>query len=247
MAMFGNGFGLVDQNTARTADYGLPQLSGDVVAAGQAQAQPGRWLDGGKFTAKDAIGLALGAIGDAFSGQNNTANMVNRSFQQQRQLKLAQQQRQQEMDDWQHKQMWERANPEPSPILRDVAAYQALSPEQRTAYGELQDLRAGPTTVQLPNGFVYSGPRSGIGAALGGGQPQAESQPTMQNTPAPALGGNGLPQFLTPDQYQATVQAMGREKTDAWLSKNNIPVGKSVGGKTYYQINGKWYDNPEGR
>jgi hypothetical protein len=74
--------------------------------------------------------------------------------------------------------------------------------------------------------------------------------------PAPESPGpvetraDGNPAFLTPAQYQATVAAMGKERTDEYLKTNGIAViedKSTVSGKTYYKIGGKWFDNPEGR
>jgi hypothetical protein len=31
------------------------------------------------------------------------------------------------------------------------------------------------------------------------------------------------------------------------MRENNITVSRTINGVTYYQVNGKWYDNPEGR
>lgn len=64
------------------------------------------------------------------------------------------------------------------------------------------------------------------------------------------LRADGNPVFLTPAQYQATVAAMGKAETDAYLETNGIAViedKSTVSGKTYYKIGGKWFDNPEGR
>lgn len=111
--------------------FGLPQFpqqypeQGEFPAGGQtpfpqqAPQTPSRWLDGGKFTGKDALGLALGAIGDAFTRSDNTQNMVAGAFEQQRRQKLIAQQaqlrRQQEWEDWvakeQYKSLHHRADP----------------------------------------------------------------------------------------------------------------------------------------
>lgn len=46
----------------------------------------------------------------------------------------------------------------------------------------------------------------------------------MGGVPAPALGPNGLPTTLTPDQYRVTVEALGKAKTDAWMKESGITV-----------------------
>lgn len=199
-----------------------------------------------KFGAWDAAGLLGDALQSFGGGKGTYAPVLMAQGQRRQELQDAAAQRQAQVQDWIFKQQYEAANPGPSPLSRDVAAFQNLTPEQRKAYGEMQDLKAGPTTVSLPNGFVYSGSRTGLGEALGGaGQPA--TQPTIQDTPAPTMGANGNPQFLTPEQYLAVEKSMGPEKTAAWAQRNRIPIAKSVNGVTAYQIGGKWYDNPEGR
>jgi len=50
--------------------------------------------------------------------------------------------------------------------------------------------------------------------------------------------GAGRSKHATGDHWHVVIgEGPGREK----------PVQKKVGGTTYYQINGKWYDNPEGK
>lgn len=90
-----------------------------------------------------------------------------------------------------------------------------------------------------PEGSFYEQPRAGFG--------RRSPEPTIQNTPPPRLGENGLPNMLTPEQYKAVVNAKGQEATDAWAKKHNMAIGKTVNGQQYYLVNGKWYDNPEGR
>jgi len=53
--------------------------------------------------------------------------------------------------------------------------------------------------------------------------------------PAPALGSNGLPSTLTPQQYQAIVNVKGKAATDAYLSQNGIVVENIARGGTAQQ------------
>lgn len=70
----------------------------------------------------------------------------------------------------------------------------------------IDDLRKNPgTATQFDEVF---GPGAAA-AALG-----------MSGTPAPADGATSL----TPAQYQATVQALGKAKTDDWMRRNNMTV-----------------------
>lgn len=63
--------------------------------------------------------------------------------------------------------------------------------------------------------------------------PKGGDQSTgMGGVPAPALGPNGLPTTLTPDQYRVTVDALGKDKTDAWMRDNGITVENVARGGT---------------
>ena len=115
MAMFGNPNGLQFNDSELT----VPLTQTQPMTAPQIPTMPDnrRWMDGGKFTWKDGLGLALGAIGDAFTRQPMTANMVNQSFQHRRALEEAEKQRAADREanrsDWLWKLQQERNNPQP--------------------------------------------------------------------------------------------------------------------------------------
>lgn len=48
----------------------------------------------------------------------------------------------------------------------------------------------------------------------------------MGGTPAPQLNAQGDPTRLTPQQYQAIVNSMGRQAADAYIARNGIAVGQ---------------------
>lgn len=77
--------------------------------------------------------------------------------------------------------------------------------------GGLASMSGGMAPDTLPPDFNFDGGQGG---------------PSIENTPAPTLGNNGMPSFLTPEQYQATVAAMGKEQTDAWARRNNVRIGQ---------------------
>ena len=52
----------------------------------------------------------------------------------------------------------------------------------------------------------------------------------MGGVPAPALGANGFPEQLTPDQYRVTVQSLGKAKTDEWMARNGITISGGQSG-----------------
>lgn len=90
----------------------------------------------------------------------------------------------------------------------------------------------------------------GVLRALNGQPPVQQVQQSPVNAappenPNPSAGVT----VASPEQIAAVAQAFGGDqaKTQEYLSRNNIIVGKQVNGQTYYQINGQWFDNPEGR
>lgn len=93
-----------------------------------------RWLEGGKFGWQDAAGLALGAIGDALSGQPTTAQMVQGSFQQNRATKLAEQQREQSLADKLWLAQQKRAEPNPTELERNYDFLSRMNPDLGQQY-----------------------------------------------------------------------------------------------------------------
>lgn len=59
--------------------------------------------------------------------------------------------------------------------------------------------------------------------------PVTTVEPTMQNTPRPELGPDGIPRYLTPAQYSIYSKELGKEKTDAWIKQHNIVVEQPQG------------------
>jgi hypothetical protein len=122
--------------------------------------------------------------------------------------------------------------PAPTEFARLIAERDALprgSPQRAEFDKYIQSKGDQFITANLPTGF-YAGPQSGFAAAMQGGVPTAPVgkltpiEPTVQNTPAPELGANGMPAALTRQQYNAVVAAKGRAATDDWARRNNITV-----------------------
>lgn len=93
--------------------------------------------------------------------------------------------------------------------------------------------------ANLPGGQFFAGPTSQLKELLGGGQAQPPSAPvgeltpldesevSIYNTPPPQLGSDGFPinNYMTRDQYNAVVNALGAEKTAEWAARNNMRIG----------------------
>jgi len=83
--------------------------------------------------------------------------------------------------------------------------------------------------------------------AMGAAAPQAPGglpPISPQGLASMANGGQGL---IAPEDAAALHQRMGPEGFANWMKTTGQHIGKLVDGKPFYQINGKWYDNPEGR
>lgn len=76
-----------------------------------------------------------------------------------------------------------------------------------------------------------------------------------QSTGGGGPNGNGT---LTQAQFQAIVGTMGKKAALEYVQREGLTVGgitsaprytatQTVSGTTYYQIDGRWFDNPEGR
>ncbi|WP_285019572.1 hypothetical protein [Novosphingobium sp. fls2-241-R2A-195] len=205
-------------------------MPGEAIPYGAAIPQQRQsWFDGGKFTWKDGLALTLGSLGDAMAraggGQATFLPMLTANRQHQRALAEAAARRQSDRDDWLWKQRWERENPKPvnNDTINDYNWYKSLSDSDKAIYDQMHPIyKAGP------DGLTYPVARSSLG---GGAAPTAPVgkltliAPTTQNTPAPQLGGNGLPAALTRDQYQAVVNQMGKAATDAWAARHGIKIG----------------------
>ena len=87
-----------------------------------------------KFFNKSFFGNALGNVGDLLLQDAGFASQFAPQQMEQRRLSLMEQQRQQDMQDWQAKQDYERANPKPAApndTERDYEFYKGLFGEER--------------------------------------------------------------------------------------------------------------------
>jgi hypothetical protein len=141
-----------------------------------AQQQSQRWLDGGKFGTRDAIGLALGAIGDAFAqhngGQAMALPMVTQGLMGSRK---AAQERQKQLG-----------------ILTALKA-QGLTDEQAMLVlnnaGNIGDFREKPPEDDQ---FTRSMRAAGIDPASPQGQALYQQRVSTMASPAPNFLGDGL-------------------------------------------------------
>jgi len=205
--------------------YGTPGI-GDGIgqhAYAQAPQQPER-------PKADKTRRIIGILGDALLGLGGQQGiygpmMAQRRAQEEqysRQQQLAQQSRQWGNEDWMQRQQWERDNPKPvnNDTINDVHWYMKASPEEKAAYDALH-----PINKIGPDGLPYPVPRSQLMPPTRPVGRLTPTEPTMQNTPAPQLGANGMPTAISRQQYQAIVAAKGQQATDEWARRNNITIG----------------------
>lgn len=238
LGMFGKSAGLMETPEQRAERERLAMMFGNrpvpdgnsfgidpatLSAIGQAavmpvEAAPERWIDGGKFSGKDALGLALGAIGDAFSrnagGEATTAPMLFQGMADSRKAKEAAARAQAERADWVWKQQYQAQN---RPVEEDAftksmraAGIDPASPQARALYQQRVQTMASPA----PN-F--------LGDGLGGGR-----WVTPPSIPLPGPQVQGAPQGGSPQPgaIEDGYQFMGGNPGDP---KSWKPVGGGVG------------------
>lgn len=149
--------------------------------------------------------MLLGILGDALGGAGGRQPVFAQHLGQLRQQEREQAQwglqRQAKREDyeWQKGVDQRYAQPDVSPMERDVAAWGRMTPEQRASYQQMRQMNAPDPDVfiTLPNGQVYAGPRSGLAAAMQGGG-QAPARPVgrltpIQGGPTPPASGTFRP------------------------------------------------------
>lgn len=144
--------------------FGAPGMMGmQQQPKQQEEEKPSSWFDGGKFGAKDALALALGAIGDGLTRRPMTSQMILGNMMNKRQMeqqeKMRQQQRMEGREDKRDDYMWQRqydiANPMPSkpsgPQLREDNAGNVWQFDEQTG----QPLGDKPVWVDPTEKVIY--------------------------------------------------------------------------------------------
>jgi hypothetical protein len=156
-----------------------------------------------KFFGRGGTGRAIaGSIGDALLQMNGMQPIYAPTVEAQRderaKMQMMQAKRQQEWDDWVAQQQYKRENPEPvnNDTVNDYGFIkQRLGEEAADNY--LRNLGDPYVTTPLPGNRYYAGPRSGMGAALGGG-----AEPADVPTVSDEASYNAIPagaQYRTPE------------------------------------------------
>lgn len=240
MAMAFRGFG---QNapvfTGQTPDFSAPAPTPvaspiDTGALGQKPA----------FFGEGGTGRAMaGYLGDFLRESNGMRPIYQPEMQRRQQLAEAQQQRQQDYAQAVRMQQMKLANPNNDTINDYNYISQQLGPEAARRW--LENKTDPIVSIPVPGG-VYVGPRSGLS------QTAQEEEGGDPASPQPGAASPDIdfslftPEEITVWRNEALRRAGGRT-TPSGSPLAPAPNSKVINGKQYYQINGKWYDNPEGR
>jgi len=208
----------------------------------QSTRQPSFWQGGDKFGVRDGIAGALAVIGDALSqrggGQGGAVQMLagGRMDAMEMAKKAAEQAR--------LEQAARRLGINGDQVALAQGGLGELLPKQPAPNDTERDYqfitqKLGPheadnwlrtkgdpyVTVPLGPNRIYSGPRSGLGGAMGGQLPTA---PVGRLTPIPeapaAPQAQGAP-TLSPEQWRGAVQSLGPQKAEEWRRRNNYQIG----------------------
>jgi soluble lytic murein transglycosylase-like protein len=158
--------------------------------------------------------MIAGLVGDALLNWSGGRPMFMPSIQAQQQqaaeAQAAQVQRAQEFADWERRKQWERDNP--APINNDTVAdynfrVQTLGKEAADAW--LRSAGDPDIAITLPGNRFYSGPRSGLGAALSAGGAAPVQRPAIgAELPDPRKTGGASPTGSRTFQPAAVMDAL---------------------------------------
>ena len=208
----------------------FPQRKGPFdTAPGQGFEQPQAAPKQGFMSKLPGTMADIGSILDDDDNGRSMQMRQDREYQEQQAQAQAQaahqaklEQRDYDSKDWMFKQQWERDNPKPAnnDTVNDFEWFKDLSPQDRALYQQMKpQYRVDPATGQ----FVQVQTSQPVADNEFGGWGD-ETPPATVGVPKPNLGANGQPSVLTPQQYQAIVQTLGKQKTDDWVNQFNIRV-----------------------
>jgi hypothetical protein len=171
----------------------------------------------------------IGQLGDILTGEPITAQMIERREAPQREASARQQQQSDQWNNWLRQQEYKRANPEP--VNNDtVADYEFISKtlgpdaarrmlENKTLPPPFVQRNDDGTSTVYPMGL----PRSGITEQPAARPAIGQPHPMFKGVGVggPAAAGN----FMTPEQAQTMIRAMGKAGFDAWQRKHRVQIG----------------------
>ena len=192
------------------------------------------------------LGGLLDGVSSHFGGNPIYSQMQMQKREMDQQDQQYQRRRGDELNDRIAIEKYKRENPEPRYFEANNGDQYQIGPD-----GQPKRVFADPTpkTTYIMAEDPATGGKQIIPVV--NGVPQMGQQPqTPQMEPGQVLGGAKQRGYITPEEYEGLSSQLGpngNEAMSGWMTNTRLPVGKQVGDKVYYQINGKWYDNPEGR
>lgn len=195
-------------------------------------------------------GEKLAMIGSVLAGDGgNSPALAPYILRRQQELLAQRQQQDREYDwqDWQRKQKWERANPKP--VNNDTTAdydFRKRILGEDAAKDWLRSSGDPIVTVPLPNGQIYSGPRSQLSVALTGKpvEQQAAPPPVAATSDAPTILKNASARgYILPEEEAALRPQLGANGTGAfegWVQSQKIKrvtrTGRTADGRKVIQF-----------
>lgn len=144
------------------------------------------------------------------------------------------------------------ASEDPTAFQKDFAFInETFGPEAATEFAQFG--RDNIVSIPIGNGQTYVGPASQAPGTSRWRQQAATPQAGTQQPPQGVetiLARASEAKTISPEEANVIRSSLGRNGQAAfqnWMNENGIVISRTINGVTYYQINGTWYDNPEGR
>lgn len=106
--------------------------------------------------------------------------------------------------------------------------------------------QAEPKYQVVPEGGMLVNTRDRAALAqVGGAAPQAAQGGISEDQAAPILSQAMQTKIISPEDFARIQQSLGpngQQQAQQWLQSQGIQIGKQVGGKTYVQRGGEWYE-----
>lgn len=145
------------------------------------------------------------------------------------------------------------ASEDPTAFQKDFAFIKdTFGPEAATEFAQFG--RDNIVSIPIGNGQTYVGPASQAPGTSRWQQQAGTQQPAVRQSARQGvetiLARASETKTISPEEANVIRSSLGRNGQAAfqnWMNEQGIVISRTINGVTYYQINGTWYDNPEGR
>ncbi|MBA4092039.1 MAG: hypothetical protein C0494_15815 [Sphingobium sp.] len=238
--------------------YGTPGI-GDGLPGAKIMGDPGLGITASApVTPKQGVNW-MGILADTLAGAAGQPGPYAARMAQERQLAqqetLYQRRLKDQRDTWLAQQQWERANPAPrAPHYWETndgsLGVIGADGKPTIAYKDPTP-KVDWITATNPDGTKTLYPMQQGGGGLVSDASRGATAPASSNLEPDMILNRARQQgFISPEDRASLERQLGpngRTALDGWLTSSKVKTGRQVSGKTYYQVNGKWFDNPEGR